>query len=52
MIPAKAEELTHPALALSSGITLGYAIQGLSPQLQYWRTLFLVCDTEGRPSFR
>lgn len=32
-------------------ITLGYAIQGLSPQLQHWRTLFLVCDTEGRPSF-
>jgi len=31
--------------------TLGYTVQGLSPQLQHWRTLFLVCDTEGRPSF-
>ena len=50
----KTEDLTNPAkIALFCGklITLGYAIQGLSPQLKHRRTPFLVCDTEGRPSF-
>jgi hypothetical protein len=51
MTPVRRRMMNESGSALHY-ITLGYVIQGLSPQLQHRRTIFLVRDGEGCPLFR